>query len=765
MGLAALITVAALGAALGVVLGRYVWPAERGIDPALVASAQAEAARLDQECKALRARAEQVDADHKVASEQARRAGEEVARLTERASGATRQCDEQAKRATAAEGQRDLAANEAKALGAEVAQLTERVTGLTQQCDEQIKRASAAEGQRDLAASEARALGAEAAQLTERATALTQQCEEQVKRATAVEGQRDLAASEAKALGAEVAQLAERVTALTQQCEEQIKRAGAAEGQRDLATSEAKTSGAEVAQLTERVASLTQQCDEQSERASAAEGQRDLALSDAKALGAEVAQLTERVAALTQQCEEQTKRASATEGQRDLATIEAKTSGAEVAQLTERVASLTQQCDEQSKRASAAEGQRDLALSEAKALAAEVAQLRERENALSQKLEAQAIQLAEQQRQLTTEFENIANRILKANAIELSASSQKELAAILDPLRDRIQEFQKKVETTYQDESREVLSLKKEIELILQTSNTIGNQADGLAKALRGDSQLLGRWGELALERILQAAGLTEGREYISQGRGLGLRSEEGGLQRPDIIVNLPDDRTMIIDSKVPLACYERLIAAKDEAERAICADQFVSDVKGYINDLASKRYQENEKLQAHDCVLMFVPIEGALAAALKTEPELFLYGWARRVVLVGPPTLLMTMRTVASIWRYELQRQNAQDIARLAGDLCDKVSMSLSDLNGVAEKIAAALSAHNEAVKRLSIGKGGVNFISDRIRSLGVKTKRPMPPMLVDGALVTAPVKDSEEDVSPEADLETVGSLARTGP
>ena len=147
----------------------------------------------------------------------------------------------------------------------------------------------------------------------------------------------------------------------------------------------------------------------------------------------------------------------------------------------------------------------------------------------------------------------------------------------------------------------------------------------------------------------------------------------------------------MIIDSKVPLASYERLIAATDEVERGICADEFVKDMKRHIDDLAGKRYQENEKLQAHDCALMFIPIEGALAAALTREPELFVYAWDRHVVLVGPPTLLMTMRTVGSIWRYELQGQNAQEIARLAGDLCDKVTMSLLDLNGVAEKLTGA--------------------------------------------------------------------------
>jgi DNA recombination protein RmuC len=455
------------------------------------------------------------------------------------------------------------------------------------------------------------------------------------------------------------------------------------------------------------------------------------------------------IARLEQDCSALRSRAAQLDAEYKAATDEGKKSAQEVARLTERVAGLTKQIEELTKQNSILEAQRDCAASEAKTSAAELARLTERESALTQKIETQAVQLAGLQKELMAEFENIANRILKTNASELSQNSHKELAAILDPLRERIQDFQKKVESTYETESREVLSLKEQIRLIVETSHAIGSQADGLAKALRGDSQLLGRWGELALERILEAAGLKEGREYVTQGRGLGLKSEDGSAQKPDVVVMLPEGRTMIVDSKVPLASYERLIAANDEAEGVRCADQFVRDVKIHIEGLAGKRYQENESLQAHDCVLMFVPIEGALAAALTREPELFVYAWDRRVVLVGPPTLLMTMRTVASIWRYELQGQNAQEIAGLAGDLCDKVSASLVDLNCVAEKIAGALDAHNEAVKRLSSGKGNALSIGERIRSLGVKTKRPMPAMLVDGLSIAASSDDSEESIS----------------
>jgi DNA recombination protein RmuC len=407
------------------------------------------------------------------------------------------------------------------------------------------------------------------------------------------------------------------------------------------------------------------------------------------------------------------------------------------------VARLTEECRALRSRADHLEAEHRAAVSEAKAAEAEVARLTERESALSERITAQETQRSDMQKQLTTEFENIANRILKANASELSETSHKALASVLDPLRERIQNFQNKIESTYAAEAREVLSLKEQIKLIVETSHAIGAQADGLAKALRGDSQLLGRWGELALERILETAGLTEGREYISQGRGLGLKSDAGGAQKPDIIVMLPEQRTMIIDSKVTLTGYERLIAAGENADRVTAGDCFVRDVKAHIDDLAGKRYQDNEKLVAHDCALMFVPIEGALAAALARDRELFTYAWDRRVVLVGPSTLLMTMRTVASIWRYELQGQNAQEIARLAGELCDKVSMSLGDLNGVAEKINAALSAHNGAVKRLSAGRGNVLSIGARMRDLGVKTKRPIPAMLVDGGVISATTEE----------------------
>jgi DNA recombination protein RmuC len=441
------------------------------------------------------------------------------------------------------------------------------------------------------------------------------------------------------------------------------------------------------------------------------------------------------------------------------ATEEGRRQGEENARLAERATQLAAQLAEQTEFARETDTKREALALEAKGLAAEVARLTERETALTDKLDAQAAQLAELQKKLTVEFENIANRVLKATSAELSQSSQQSLGAVLNPLRERIQDFQTKVETTFAAETREVLSLKEQINLMVTTSTAIGNQADGLAKALRGDSQRIGRWGEIILERILETSGMKEGREFITQGRGLGLRNDDGQLQRPDIILMLPEQRAIIIDSKVSLAGYERLIAAASDDDRVECRGQFVRDVRAHIDGLANKRYQDNNKLIAHEYVLMFVPIEGALAAAVDADPDLFSYGWDKRVVLAGPLNLLMTTRTVASIWRYELQGQNAQDIARLAGDLCDKISMSVTDLHAVEDKINGALNAQRDAIKRMSTGKGNALSIGERIRGLGVKTKRPTPAVQVDGipiAVATSEADEETESVEDGTDLST---------
>lgn len=466
---------------------------------------------------------------------------------------------------------------------------------------------------------------------------------------------------------------------------------------------------------------------------------------------AELRALQSELATLGHECSTRRSRAEEFEASYKAAAEEARRQGEEKARLSERAAQLSAQLAEQIDLARDIETRREAASNEAKGLAAEVARLKEREAGLNDKLDTQAAQLVDMQKQLTTEFENIANRVLKATGAELTQNSQQNLGAILDPLRVRIQEFQQRVETTFAAETREVLSLKEQISLMVATSTSIGNQADGLAKVLRGDSQRIGRWGEIILERILETSGMKEGREYVSQGRGLGLRSEDGSLQKPDIILMLPEKRAIIIDSKVSLTSYERLIAAANDEERIECRTQFMHDVRAHIDTLGNRRYQDSDRLIAHEYVLMFVPIESALAAAIDADPDLFSYGWNKRVVLAGPLNLLMTTRTVASIWRYEFQGQNAQEIARLAGDLCDKISMSVADLHSVEDKIRGALEAQTDAIKRLSTGKGNALSIGERIRGLGVKTKRPTPAVQADGIAIAIAADEDEPDDTTE--------------
>jgi DNA recombination protein RmuC len=377
---------------------------------------------------------------------------------------------------------------------------------------------------------------------------------------------------------------------------------------------------------------------------------------------------------------------------------------------------------------------------------AENAAAREKLSALEAAVAEKRQELETLQQRLTTEFENVATKVLRANASELSESSQRQLDTILNPLRDRIKEFEGKVESTYETEKRDVLALKEQIRIMVEASQSLGSRADALAKALKGDVQMLGRWGELVLERILEAAGLVEGREYVTQGRELGLRNEEGGIQRPDVLIRLPENRTMVIDSKVSLASYDRLIAAKEESERQEYGRQFVRDVKAHIDGLSQKRYQDNEQIMAHDCVLMFVPIEGALAAALTADPELLTHSWEKRVVLVGPSTLLMTLRTVASLWRYEHQNRNAQAIASEAGKLHDKLVASIEDLNEVSDKIRKAASAHDSAMRKLAHGKGNALSRANRMKSMGAPAKKEIPLIVIDGEKHAVDEDDDEE-------------------
>jgi DNA recombination protein RmuC len=386
--------------------------------------------------------------------------------------------------------------------------------------------------------------------------------------------------------------------------------------------------------------------------------------------------------------------------------------------------------------------------------AATVATLRERNAALQAEVAKRLQEVEELQKRLTVEFENIANRVLEKTSSKLSESSQEKLTTLLDPLKTRIQEFQQKVEQTYDTERIERLSLRQELKGIMVANQMLGDQASKLTNALRGEGQKRGRWGELVLERILESSGLQKGREYVAQAEGLRLRSDDGNLQRPDVIVYLPEKKHIVIDSKVTLLSYERYLEATDDADRIASHAEFLGAVKRHVEDLATKSYQDNAKLSAHEFVLMFMPIEGALALAMKDNDGLFEFAWTKRVAIVGPTSLLMTLKVVSTIWRYQRQGENAADIASRAALLYDKLRGFVEDLNVVSTKLKEAKTTFDDAMSKLSTGQGNAFSQLKKLEAMGVKPRKLLPMVRVG---------DEEVEVTAD-DAGELPTLAQTG-
>ena len=369
----------------------------------------------------------------------------------------------------------------------------------------------------------------------------------------------------------------------------------------------------------------------------------------------------------------------------------------------------------------------------------------EREAGLNRTIAERDEQLKGLQDRLKTEFENIANKVLAMTAEQLSEKSQESLTAILDPLKARISEFQQKVENTHLEDSKQRFALEREIRNIAEANQAIGRQADDLTKALKGDSQLRGRWGEVRLERILEKSGLERGREFVVQGGDFNIKDEDGSNLRPDVIILLPEDRHFVIDSKVSLVDYLAYEAAESDDHRAAALKSLLASVRGHIDGLAGKNYQYANAINSHDLVFMFMPIEGVAALVLQNDEHMFEYAWKRKIVMVSPSTLFMAMQTVQSIWRYEHQSENAQAIADQAGQLYDKLASVVADLNDVSQKISAAADAHSEAMKKLAIGRGNALGRAQKLKSLGVTSKKEIPAIIFNGERI--PVEAHGED------------------
>lgn len=345
-------------------------------------------------------------------------------------------------------------------------------------------------------------------------------------------------------------------------------------------------------------------------------------------------------------------------------------------------------------------------------------------------LDTQKAETVAMQKTLTTEFENIANRVLKERAAELSESSRKEIGALLNPLGERINEFKNQVKEAYSNEMREKTSLREQIKLLTEQNARISDEANNLAKALKGDVKKQGNWGEIILERVLEISGLHKGREYEREEVS---KNADGSNSRPDVVVHLPDNKHIIIDSKVSLVAYERLTAAADKEAYAAALKEHMASMKKHVQELSDKNYPNLLGLNAPDFVLMFVPIEAMFTVAVEADQNLFAYAWERKIVIVSPTTLLATLRTIASIWRQDNQTKNSQEIARLGGSLYDKLVGFVDDMQKIKKSIDAADKCYNDAMNKLTTGSGNAIRTAAKIKNLGVKTGKELPQELIE--------------------------------
>lgn len=332
--------------------------------------------------------------------------------------------------------------------------------------------------------------------------------------------------------------------------------------------------------------------------------------------------------------------------------------------------------------------------------------------------------LQQARQQLAKDFELLANRIFDEKTERFNASSKNTLDSALSPLREQLTTFKKKVEDVYDRESRERISLGAELDQLKKLNLQMSNDAIHLTNALKGDNKTQGNWGEVILERVLEDSGLHKGREYETQ---ISLKSDQGH-SRPDVIIRLPENRDIIIDAKVSLVHYERYSHSETEVERKQALKDHVASVREHIKGLSNKNYENLEGLRTLDFVFIFIPIESAFMAAFEHDQAMFRNAYEKNIIVVGPTTLLATLRTVQSIWRYERQNKHAEEIARRAGAMHDKFVGFITDLDKIADSLDRAHQAHNNAMNKLVSGKGNLVNSTQRLQALGAKVKKTLP-------------------------------------
>jgi DNA recombination protein RmuC len=326
---------------------------------------------------------------------------------------------------------------------------------------------------------------------------------------------------------------------------------------------------------------------------------------------------------------------------------------------------------------------------------------------------------------MTEKFENLASKIFEDKSTRFADQNLKNLSTLLEPFKERLKDFEKKVEETYSTERAERGTLRGELNKMMELNIRMSSEAQNLTRALKGDNKVMGNWGEMILETILERSGLRKGDEYIIQGTDLSLRNDEGKDIRPDVIVNLPDGKHIIVDSKVSMKDYDAYIAAEATEQKDLHARAHVESLKRHIDGLSEKKYHTADKLISPEFVILFMPLEPAFALAFKYRTDLLQYAWDKSIALVSPTTLLTTLKTVSTIWKQERQERNAMEIAKRGGALYDKFAALVSDLDDLGAKIGGVQKSHAQVMNKLSEGTGNLLRQVEMLKELGAKTEK----------------------------------------
>ena len=332
--------------------------------------------------------------------------------------------------------------------------------------------------------------------------------------------------------------------------------------------------------------------------------------------------------------------------------------------------------------------------------------------------------LRESNERMKVEFESLATKVLNAQG----AQQRQSLDVMLNPFREKIGDFRKRVEEVYRSDTKERASLLKEMQNLQSASNRINEEAENLTKALKGDNKIQGNWGELVLERILEDSGLRKDHEYFVQPSS---RDEQGRVKRPDIVIRLPEGKDVVVDSKVTLVAYEQALSTEDEQARQVFLKQHVDAVRGQVKKLAEHDYDQLPDLRSLDFVLLFIPIESAFTLAMELDPKLFVDAFNKRIMLVSPTTLMMALRIIDNLWQVEKQNRNAQDIAQRAGALYDKLQGVVEEVDKLGKQIGTVQGTYDTLYGRLAGGRGNLVGQAEKLRELGAPVKKVIVPQL----------------------------------